>query len=307
MNIEKVHPEFRVPMIRMTAPPFHIRFMVPIFRFLFRFIPLGKPLEGVNITEQKLQNSTVRIYRPESELSGAGMLFLHGGGFLIGSSKMNDKECSEYAKLFNMVVVSADYRLAPEHPFPAAINDCFEAWNWVVSETDSLGVDSARLVVSGQSAGGGLAATLVHKILDQGGVQPIAQLLFAPMLDDRTGTREFLTAMGHRMWNNKSNFAAWSWYLGQPPGNPDAPEYASAARRDTLFGLPPTWIGVGDLDLFFEENKHYAERLRKDGVDCQLDTVEGAPHGFESLVPNAPKSREFFDKNHRFLKRILEN
>jgi len=266
-------------------------------------LPKAKSGDGVVITEQPLKQGRVRIYRPEGPSSGAGLLWIHGGGMISGTAALDDRCCLNYAKQLKLVVISVDYRLAPAHPFPAALDDCFDAWQWLVNNAEGLGVDPSRIAIAGQSAGGGLAASLAQKILDQGGDQPAAQALFCPMLDDRTAGQSDLDPINHRMWNNKNNRAAWSWYLGSAPS---ATTYAVPARREILSGLPATWIGVGDIDLFYAEDRHYAARLNEAGVSCQLEIAPMAPHAFESLVADAPMVREFWNNNYNFLRQQLK-
>jgi acetyl esterase/lipase len=145
----------------------------------------------------------------------------------------------------------------------------------------AIGIDPALIAIGGQSAGGGLAAALVQRVKDGEGVQPVAQWLFCPMLDDRTAARCDLDRIGHRLWNNRNNRDGWRCYLGREPGAPELPSYAAAARREDVSGLPPAWVGVGDIDLFHDEDRLYAGRLRAAGVDVIFRMVPGAPHGFE--------------------------
>lgn len=306
MDIEKVHPQLRQVIGRIPSVPFHNRVMLSVLKIAMRFAPKPKIVDGVSITEQQLNNAAVRVYRPEGELSGAALLWIHGGGMIIGSAATNDRECSVYAKELKSVVVSVEYRLAPKHTFPCATDDCFEAWQWMQSNADALGFDPARIVISGQSAGGGLAASLAQQVYDAGGVQPAGQALFCPMLDDRTAARVELDAIKHRVWNNTNNRGGWSWYLGHDVGEPELAEYAAPARRKDLSGLAETWIGVGDVDLFCEEDTLYAERLREAGVNCELEIVEGAPHAFETFAPTAPITIDFMASNDRFLRRVLK-
>ena len=223
-------------------------------------------------------------------------------GTVVG---LDDRCCLNYAKQLKLVVISVDYRLAPAHPFPCALDDCFDAWQWLLNNADDMGIDPARIAIAGQSAGGGLAASLAQRIFDQGGSQPAAQALFCPMLDDRTAERRDRDLIKHRMWNNTNNRAAWSWYLGSSQSETALRPYAVPAKREVLSGLPATWFGVGGIDLFYEEDAHYATRLREAGVSCQLDTVPMAPHGFESLVPDAPIVRKFWANNYDFLRQTL--
>ncbi len=253
MKIEKIHPELRKTVSRILPFPFHSRTVVAILNFLLNLAPKKRSINGVKITDNQLENTNVRIYLPAGKLSGAGLLWIHGGGFIIGRAFLNDKLCAAYSEDLSLVVVSVDYRLAPKFPFPAAIDDCFEAWQWFQNEAPDMGVDPKRIAISGQSAGGGLAAALAQRIYDESEIQPAAQALFCPMLDDRTAANYELDSINHRIWNNKSNRVGWSAYLGHPPGMPEVPEYAVPLRRENLSGLPRAWISVGDIELFYEE------------------------------------------------------
>ncbi|NND85707.1 MAG: alpha/beta hydrolase, partial [Acidimicrobiia bacterium] len=203
-------------------------------------------------------------------------------------------------------LVSAGYRLSPEHPFPASLDDAHAAFHWMVGHADELGLDPSRVVIGGESAGGGLAASLVQRLIDEG--TPIAgQLLVYPMLDDRTAARPDIGRKDHLAWNNASNRYGWSSFLGGPVGSATTPEYAVPARRADLSGLPPAWIGVGDLDLFLDEDTTYADRLRGAGVEVEFLLVQGAPHAFVTLEPSAPASTSFFDSAGAFARRLLHD
>jgi acetyl esterase/lipase len=156
------------------------------------------------------------------------------------------------------------------------------------------------VVVGGKSAGGGLAAALVQRLRDEG-ERPLAQWLFCPMLDDRTGARRDLDARRHRGWDNRLNRVGWRAYLGREPGAEVVPHYAVPARRENLAGLPPTWIGVGDIDLFHDEDAEYARRLRAAGVDTTVHVVPGAPHGFESWAPDTGFTRVYLGTARKWL------
>lgn len=305
MHIEKVHPELRKVIGRIPPIPFHNRFFMSTINCLTALIPRAKSFAGVSVEDKQLQYAGVRIYRPEKNPSGAALFWIHGGGLITGNAAMNDRECAGYARDLGLVVVSVEYRLAPKHPFPAAIDDCYEAWQWLQSAAHTFGVDPARIVISGQSAGGGLSASLVQRIHDEGGIQPAAQALFCPMLDDRTAARRELDPIKHRIWNNTNNRGGWSSYLGHAPGQTDEPPYAVPARRENVSGLPPTWIAVGDIELFYDEACEYAKRLQEAGVVCELYVMPMAPHGFESFVPNAPITRALYHDYCRFLGKSL--
>lgn len=225
---------------------------------------------------------------------------------MTGRAAQDDRICSCFARQLGLVVYSVDYRLAPRHPFPAALDDCLDAWKWVQENAHDHGVDTTRLAIAGQSAGAGLAASLAHKVFDLGGPQPAAVALFSPMLDDRTAARRELDALNHRIWNNRSNRAGWSAYLGQTAGAREQPTYAVPARRGQLAGLPPTWIGIGEIDLFAEESHAYAERLKSAGVPCYLHLAPMAPHAFETISPESSIARKLFADNHRFLRETLQ-
>lgn len=306
MNSDQIHPELRQSFKRMPTLPLDNRLVVVFAKALMKVIPVPKAGPGVAIENRKLNSARVRIYRPDGPLSGAGLLWIHGGGLIIGRPEQDDRICAKLARDLSLLVVSAGYRLAPKHRHPCAIDDCFEVWQWLRESTPALGVDAARIAVAGQSAGGGLAACLTQRILDGGGAQPAAQLLFCPMLDDRTAARGELDAISYPLWNNRNNRAAWGWYLGQKPGGLEIPAYAAASRRESLRGLPPAWISVGDIDLFYEECRRYAQRLEEAGVPCQLRVVPQAPHAFESIAPDAPLTRQLLSSAYRFLGESLK-
>ncbi len=200
-----------------------------------------------------------------------------------------------------IVVVSAEYRLAPEHPYPVPLYDCYWGWLWLQQNAASLGVDRERVAVGGQSAGGGLGAGLVQLLTDSEGPSAVAQWLFSPMLDDRTAANRNLDGTDHFIWNNAKNRFGWRSYLNMEPGSPDVASYAAPARRAKLEGLPPTWIGVGDIDLFYDEDMAYANALAAAGVAVTTEVVPGAPHGFEAVAPNAKISRSYIARAQRWL------
>lgn len=264
-------------------------------------------LEGVLTQDIPLKHGEIRVYQPGGDKSGVGVLWIHGGGFVSGCVSMDDPICSRYVRELNAVVISVEYRLAPEHPYPAGSDDIFDAWLWFVGNAGKLGVDPNRIIIAGQSGGGGQAAFLAQRILDFGGVQPMAQLLFCPMLDDRTCNNQTLDKEKHLLWNNKNNRAAWSWYLDCEAGSDEVLESAVPARRDNLSGLPVTWIGIGDADLFYAESKVYAERLELAGVKVELDVVQGGFHGFEVAAPAAQITVGYFSRHFSFIRRVLSS
>jgi acetyl esterase/lipase len=303
MKLDLVDPELRRSVARMPRLPIRWRWGRHVVRALVRRRGLGEPVEGVDVRDVKDigQGQDIRVYSPAGGGSGAALLWVHGGGYVIGDVVQDDAFCSATAHELGIVVVSTNYRLAPEHPFPAALDDTFAAWQWLQQSAADLGVDQELIVVGGASAGAGLAACLAQRLHDARGAQPVGQWLFSPMLDDRTAARRELDRVRHRVWNNAANRTGWGAYLGAGPGGPRTPDYAVAARRTDLSGLPPAWIGVGDIDLFTDECRTYAERLRAAGVDCAFDLVPGAPHGFEVWAPGTRVARELLERSRAWL------
>jgi acetyl esterase/lipase len=234
------------------------------------------------------------------------MLYIHGGGMMIGAPQMDDGLLSNLASELDVLIVSPEYRLAPEHPYPAPVDDCHEAWQWMLSNSSQRGIDTKRIAIGGESAGGGLAAGLVLRIHDEGGQRPIAQWLLCPMLDDRTAQDRTLDGVDHFIWNNKLNLAGWSSYLSTKFGTDQVPAYAAPSRRSDFNGLPKAWIGVGDVELFYQEDKKYAENLKAAGVSCELDVVAGGPHAFEGMAPDAQVSKDYMARAKSWLKKSLE-
>jgi acetyl esterase/lipase len=226
----------------------------------------------------------VRLHQPIGVSHGPALLWMHGGGYVLGSAQQDDTLCHHFTRELGITVASVDYRLAPEHPYPAPLEDCYSALTWLAGLP---AVDPARVAIGGASAGGGLAAALALLARDRGDVTPVLQLLAYPMLDDRSGVGP--KNPNYRLWGPKSNRFGWAAYLG----NAD-PQVAVPARRDDLSGLPPAWIGVGTHDLFHDEDIAYAERLTAAGVPCHVEVVPGAFHGFDLVVPKAAVSRSFF-------------
>jgi acetyl esterase/lipase len=299
MDRAMIAPELRsaarwIPTMTSTS-----RFSRWMGRRLTRLKP-GARIDGVTV-ELRRDEPRMRLYRPREQRSQAALLWFHGGGFMMGAPAMDDHFCAETCRSLGVIVASAEYRFAPENPFPAALDDAFAAWTWLQSSAAELGIDAGRIIIGGQSAGGGLAAGLVQRIHDTGGDGALAQLLFCPMLDDRTVNRHELDPIEHLIWSNQSNRIGWSAYLGRPPGGSDVPPYASPARRIDLGGLPPAWIGVGDIDLFHDEDLSYAERLRWAGVDATFVKVAGAPHGFEAWARKTEVAQQFVNTARAWL------
>jgi acetyl esterase/lipase len=221
------------------------------------------------------------------------LLHMHGGGFMM-TDPMLMTQLQGIATDCHCVVVSVDYRLAPETRYPGSLEDNYAALKWVHAHAEELGMDRSRIAVGGESAGGGHAATLAIHARDRNEVPIVFQLLIYPVLDDRTGsTRQVPPAIGHFMWNAQANRLAWSSLLGVPAGSSGVPAAAVPARVASVASLPPAWIGVGSVDLFVEEDMEYARRLVHAGVGTELLVVRGAFHGFDLVVPDAEASKQF--------------
>lgn len=278
------------PDLRRTA-----RFMphdigLPTTLRLMRFIDArraARPAPDISVIP--LDNgASIRLFRPATESSPTpALLWMHGGGYVIGCARQDDRMCREFATELGITVASVDYRLAPEWPFPAPVDDCYSALEWLVGQPT---VDPARVAIGGGSAGAGLAAALAFRARDQERITPTLQLLSYPMLDDRAGPDDARDARRLRWWGPRSNRFAWECYLGGGD-----PQVAVPARRDDLSGLAPAWIGVGTLDLFHNEDLRYAERLVEAGVPCELNVIHGAYHGFDAAAPKAAVSRAYFE------------
>ncbi len=238
----------------------------------------------------------VRLFRPAGVVEPTpALLWIHGGGYVLGTAEQDDRLCHRFSSRLGMTVASVEYRLAPEHTYPAPLEDCYSALTWLA---DLPAVDRNRVAIAGASAGGGLAAALALLARDRGEVSPVFQVLAYPMLDDRSSATA--ASPNHRLWSTRSNHFGWTAYLGGAD-----PRVAVPGRRDDLSGLPPAWIGVGTHDLFHDEDLAYAQRLIDAGVPCHVEVVPGAFHGFDALASKAPVSQRFFDSQCDSLRAAL--
>ena len=249
---------------------------------------------------------TVRVYTPRGGDGSArpGVVYIHGGGFCFGSIELEHAGALTAADAAGAVVVSVEYRLAPEHPFPAGLEDCSAALVWLASESRALGVDAARLAVMGQSAGGGLAAGLALLARDRGGPRLCIQLLGIPELDHRLETASMREFVDTPLWSRPNAIMSWRCYLGDAPG--EVSPYASPAIAKDLRGLPPAYVSTMEFDPLRDEGIEYALRLLGAGVSVELHQYPGTFHG-SSLVAGAGVSRraqaEWLDALARGLRR----
>lgn len=269
---------------------------LPVFRLTTRMLGRRTPADVEVLT--LVSGVRVRLHRaPGSAAKAPALLWIHGGGYIIGNAAQDDALCRQFARELGITVAAVDYRLAPEYPYPIPLEDCYGALTWLA---ELPAVDPAAIAIGGASAGGGLAAALALLARDRGEVAVAAQLLVYPMVDDRSATQDGLADHRHRLWTQKSNVYGWSSYLGDAD-----PNIAVPARNPDLGGLPPAWIGVGTNDLFEQEDLAYAERLIAAGVPCEVDVVPGAFHGFDQVAPKAPVSKAFFSSQVDWLRQHL--
>ena len=245
---------------------------------------------------------TMRVYRPvDATGTLPGIYFIHGGGMILGNMDGEDPVASTICVGVDAVVVSVEYRLAPEHPYPAPVEDCYAGLAWMARNAAELGFDPDRLAVYGGSAGGGLTIATSMLARDRGFPALRFQMPIYPMIDDRNETPSSHEITDIGIWDRSANIEAWQWYLGN--GEPD--QYAAPARAEDLAGLPATFIDVGTVDLFRDEDIAFATRLMQAGVPTELHVNPGAYHAAEMLAPEAPLSERIWARRIEALRSAL--
>lgn len=285
----RLHPALRAVATTRTAfSPEAIELMRKPFDQRRRDAASLTELPGVQITSDTVGVVPVRIYRGGPSPAPV-VIYCHAGGFALGNLDTDHRQCAELARRGRCTVVSVDYRLAPEHPYPAALDDAVAVLKWVAAGAADLDVDATRLAVAGSSAGATLAASLVQRCAD-GSLPPVVfQLLHQPVLDDRAtaSKAEFRTSPA---FDGEAAELMWRYYLGEHPGSPDT----VPARRDELRDLPPTLITCAEIDPFRDEAIDYAQRLLRAGVSTELHVFARTCHGFDSLLPDWSESERLF-------------
>jgi len=247
----------------------------------------------------------IRVYRPQRAGSAGAVLWIHGGGLVLGDLDMEDAYCSALCSALGAVVVQVDYRLAPEHPFPAGLDDCLVVFEHLRARSADLGIDPDRIIVGGASAGGNLAAALCLARRDRGLPAPSFQFLMYPLLDDRIVDYPSPSADDPKVWNARDNANAWRAYLSGAVVDGSTAHLAAPARAVDLAGLPPTHLCVGDLDLFLGEVLDYGRRLIAAGVATSLQVYPGAFHASNTFVSEAPLSKRWFADDVRVMSDAL--
>ena len=235
----------------------------------------------------------------------AAVYHTHGGGMIMGDNRLGVLTLLDWSQELQFVVVSVEYRLAPECPHPGPVEDCYAGLQWTAAHADELGIDSDRIVVAGASAGGGLAAALALMARDRGGPLLIGQMLMCPMLDDRNDTPSSRQMAGRGVWDHTANETGWTALLGDARGGPDVSPYAAPARAADMSGLPPAFIDVGSAETFRDEDVTYASRIWQAGGIAELHVWPGGFHGFTMMALEAAVSRQAAAAQLSWLSRLL--
>jgi acetyl esterase/lipase len=275
---------------------------------------LQAAVEGVTIENDIVPGEggrpdlAIRFYRPDGIAAPTpAMLFIHGGGYVVGAVSHFDTQAAQLAQGAGIVVASIEYRLAPEHPYPIPLEDCYAALGWLHRGADGHGLDASRIGVGGTSAGSGLAAGLSLLARDRGEHAVAFQFLEAPMLDHRSMTPSCLAIEDRRVWNVESNRQGWAAYLGQGHLAREVPVYASPARARDLSGLPPAYVSVGGQDCFADEAAEFARRLHEAGVSVEFHLYELGFHGSPRILPNSAVSKRWRRDAHEAVARLAHS
>jgi len=266
------------------------------------------PPEGVEVSDYQVAAADgtellARWYRPPSAASGAAVLYLHGGGMIVGSVAAFDGPVSRYVASTGVSMLSLEYRLAPEHPHPTPVEDVYAGLVWLADHADELGVDPNRIAVMGDSAGGGLSAAVAIVARDRGGPVLAQQILIYPMLDDRNTAPDPHIAP-FAAWSYDDNVTGWTALLGDRIGGPQVDPSAAPSRLTDATGLPPAYIEVGQLDIFRDEDVRYALTLSQAGVPVELHVHPGVPHEYDAIAFNSDVARRAKGDRERILRSL---
>lgn len=306
-------PELRAALavVGGVFPPTVTPDLIPFMRRSYASPPREELLAGRHVRIEDISvpgwRTTLEasIVRPETGSSGAGILLLHSGGMMFGDRFSGSDQALRWVERFGAVLLTIDYRLAPEHPDPVPFEDCYASLEWFASRASGLGVRADRIVVAGASAGGGLAAGVALAARDRSGPRLCGQLLDYPMLDDRGQTLSTRAFDGIGVWDRVSNETGWRALLGDRVGGPEVSAYAAPARAQDLRGLPPAFIDVGTAEIFRDEAVDYARRLWEAGVSAELHVWPGAFHACDIFAAHTTISRAMIRARDDWLRRTL--
>lgn len=274
-----------------------------LYAAMFAKLPDAPDVEQTIHQIHSYDGATISVYRfapkQRSSSPGPAILHSHGGGTIQGHVELFTRMLRLQVQQTGVQVFSVDYRLAPEHPHPTPSEDCYAGLTWLHQHADEFGVDRSRIATMGESAGGLLAAALALMARDRGLSPPLAkQILIYPMLDDRN-TTPIAALEPLALWRNDDNITAWTALLGQDIGTDRASPYAAPARASKMEGLPPTYIDVGELDIFRDEDIAYAGRIAAANISVELHVYPGLPHAFEVYAPDAEPTKRAVADRHR--------
>ncbi|TVT61170.1 alpha/beta hydrolase [Amycolatopsis rhizosphaerae] len=260
----------------------------------------------IRVPRAEAPDVPILLLRPQNAPGALPVImWFHGGGQVLGFAAQDVPWLKQLSAALGCAVAAVDYRLAPETPAPGAAEDGYTAYRWISDHATDLGLDPTRIGLAGQSGGGGIAATTALLIRDRGAVTPLFQLLMYPMLDDRNTTDSSREITDIGIWDRATNLLAWQAILGDRAGTEDITPYCAASRAADLAGLPPTFIGVGELDVFRDESLDYATRLRTHGVPVELHLYPGAYHAFDLFAPQSQLAESFRHTWNNYLARHL--
>lgn len=268
---------------------------------LVRKVMQGKTSELIDCQERimtKKDGGNLRLCLYQShhpQPKATGILWFHGGGYATGIPEMDMAYYEKLIATSNCVIVSPDYTLSTESPYPAALEDGYEALLWLKDHAEELGIRSDQLFVGGDSAGGGLTIATLLYARDQGEVNVAFQLPMYPMIDDRMNTPSMIDNDAP-VWNERSNRIAWEMYLGELKGTPEVPIYAAPSRETNYHGLPPAYTFIGTVEPFYDETVSYIKALQEAGIEAEIDIYEGCFHGFDIVGRKKPVSQTALDK-----------
>ncbi|KAF4980289.1 hypothetical protein FZEAL_3660 [Fusarium zealandicum] len=318
-NIPKppYEPSFAALLATLPAPADYLAEHIPILRKTQNEVStLETTLANEPFTHEERsvpgQNGpvTLSIFRPvshsRSRSGRPGIYYAHSGGTICGNRFTGFKGVLRWGRETDAVCITVEYRLSPEHPYPAPLEDCYAGLVWVSENAKELGINPKQLMVSGQSAGGNMATAMTMLARDRNGPKICAQLMDSPMLDDRMETNSSHQFVHEGSWSRGSNEMAWDAYLGASRGKADVSPYAAPARATDVSGLPPAFICAGSAELFRDESVAYAQKLWAAGVQAELHIWPGGFHLYDTMVPDDPVSRGTIEVRAAWVRRLLK-